>query len=511
MDRNNQKNKKVIVRNSLALYFRSALSMAITLYTSRVILQILGIVDFGIYNIIAGIVGMFTVFTGTISNAVSRFFAFAMGKSDATEITRIYTVCINIVVLALLVVVLLGETIGVYFLNTKLNVPVARMVAANWVYQAVLISFVINSLNIANNAAIIANEKMTFFAYMGIFDVVTKLVIVLLLGYFDVDKLKLYASLLCIQQVCLFACYQTYVSHHFSSCLYRLKIYRETFRQLVSYIGWTFLSSLAFVTKNQGVDIVLNLFFGPTVNAAKGIAAQVQNATSTFGVNFLTAISPQITKNYASGDFKHTLDYVFKGMRLSVYLLMLLMLPIAFNIDFILHLWLVKVPPMTATFVILILVVCALDTCSLPFHYGITASGNIKYYQIGSAVIQWCNLPLAYICLRLGMPPYSVLLVAIVCTMVLFAMRVLTLRRDIFFSLISFAKVFVFNLLVVVLVAVFCDKLLLGESIDLLGLIKSVVVITIINVLVIYLLGFNKHERSLINSKLNSYVSKISK
>ena len=170
MDNNYQKNKKVILRNSLALYFRSALSMAITLYTSRVILQILGIVDFGIYNIIAGIVGMFSVFTGTISNAVSRFFAFAIGMSDATEITRVYTVCINIVVLALLVVVLLGETVGVYFLNTKLNVPVARMVAANWVYQAVLISFVINSLNIANNAAIIANEKMTFFAYMGIFD-----------------------------------------------------------------------------------------------------------------------------------------------------------------------------------------------------------------------------------------------------------------------------------------------------------------------------------------------------
>lgn len=506
----NSANKR-IAKNTLVLYARSAITMLVALYTSRVVLQSLGVLDFGIYNIIAGMVGMFSVFTGTISNAVSRFFAFALGKKDKEGVTRTYTVSGNILLLTVCIIILLGETIGLYFLNRHLTIPSSRMVAANWVYQAVVVSFVVNALNIPNTAAIIAYEKMTFYAYLSIADAVSKLAITVSLQFSDWDKLQLYASLLSVQQIAIFICYNIYVKKNFKNCRYRFCLFKDDFLKLFSYIGWTFVSSLSFIAKNQGVDVLLNMFFGPLVNAAKGIAAQVYNATSTLGVNFLTAVSPQITKSYAEGDVVFMRNLVFRSVRLSFFLLAILMMPIALNVENILRIWLGVVPGYAPQFVNLMLLVCLFDTCSLPFHYGIVATGEIKAYQIFSSLIQLCNLPLSYLALYFGAQPYVVIVVAIVFSLTLFAFRLVWGRNVLEFSLRNFVKAVLGRILITGACIMLVDWFLLARSADVLVFLVSAVLVTLLNTLLIYILGLDAAEKVMINTKIISYGNKIFK
>lgn len=510
MESNKSANKR-IARNTIALFVRSILSMAITLYTSRVILHVLGIIDFGIYTVIAGMVGMLTMFTGTIAHAVSRFLSYALGKNDYNEVQKVYSASMNIIILVLVIVVVLAETIGLYFLNKHLNIPHDRLIAANWVYQAVVVSFSLQTLNIANNASIIAFEKMSFFAYMGIFDAVTKLMIVWGLYLCPYDKLILYSLLLCCQQLFMIVVYMIYVKRNLANCSYRFGLYKDIFSRLFSFIGWTFISSVTFIAKNQGVDLLLNLYFGPVVNAAKGISAQVQNATSQLGTNFLTAISPQVTKSYANSEYQVMLNLVFKGIRFSSYLLLLLMLPIIFNVDFILHLWLVEVPENASIFVVLALGFCVFETCSLPLHYGIMASGKIRNYQLGTSFIQLLNLPVSFLCLWLGGKPYIVMLIAILFAMALLLWRVIFLRRLVHFSYVDFLKKVCIRIFFVVLIVVAIDCLIRVHVESIFLLIKSVLVISFINMITIYVIGLQTSERNLINNKIKYNVVKFCK
>lgn len=510
MESSKSANKR-IAKNTIALFVRSTLSMAITLYTSRVVLHVLGIIDFGIYMVIAGMVGMLTMFTGTIAHAVSRFLSYALGRNEYKEVQKVYSASMNIILLVLVIVVVLAETIGLFFLNQYLNIPHERLNAANWVYQAVVFTFSLQTLNITNNASIIAFEKMGFFAYMGIFDAVTKLLIVWGLYVCSYDKLISYSLLLCSQQALMLVVYITYVKSNLPNCSYKFGLYKDLFLKLFSFIGWTFLSALTFIAKNQGVDLLLNLYFGPVVNAAKGIAAQVQNATSQLGTNFLTAISPQVTKNYANSDYQIMLNLIFKGIRFSFYLLILLMLPIIFNVDYILHLWLVDVPENANVFVVLALGFCIFETCSLPLHYGIMASGKIRKYQIGTSFIQLLNLPVSLLCLWLGGKPYIVMIIAIFFAIVLLLWRVVFLRKIVHFSYKDFMKKVCLRTFSVVLIVVVINYLARIHVSSFFLLIVSALVISIISMIAIYFLGLQEGERSFFNNKIKNYVVKICK
>lgn len=508
MVHSNRNVQERIAKNTLALYVRSLISLAITLYTSRIILYSIGVEDFGIYTVVAGMVGMLSLFTGTISNAVSRFFAFSIGSGGDEEVSAIYTVSINIILMTILVIFILGETLGGYFLNNGLNIPAGRLNAANWILQATIISFAVSSLNIPNIAAIIAYEKMTFFAYMGIFDAVSKLLIVYLLSTVTFDKLVFYAILLCLQQIVVSLCYYIYIWKNFIQCRYTFSLNLPVFKQLFAFIGWTFLSAFAFITKNQGVDILLNLYFGPIVNAVKGIAAQVQNAVISFGVNFLTAVAPQITKSYAQADYPVMMALIGRSVRFAFYLLLIIMLPVGLNIDYILNLWLVDVPEQTNRFVVLILILSICDICSLPLHNGIQASGKIRNYQMFSAFIQWGNLPFSYLALYKGADAYVVLYVAIFFSILLFGLRLFFLKRRVPFTYGFFLKGVLLHLVVVATTAMVINYLLHYTVVSFIDFVLSIIVITCINIIVIGLLGLKQPERIFIFNKINSYVYK---
>ena len=317
-------NNRKIAKNTLLLYFRMLLTMAVSLYTSRIILNTLGVEDFGIYNVVGGVVAMFSIISGSLSAAISRFITYELGREGYDRLKVIFSSAVTIQVILAFLICILAEVGGVWFLNTQMNIPVERVVAANWVLQCSIFTFMINLISIPYNAAIIAHERMKAFAYVSILEVVLKLLVAFALYIVIFDKLKVYAVLLLIVALIIRFVYAYYCKRHFKECTYRFIYDKEVLREMAGFAGWNLIGSSAGVLKDQGVNIVINLFCGTTVNAARGIAVQVNNATQSFVRNFMTALNPQITKSYASSDSEYLMKLLYKGSRLSFYMLSLI-------------------------------------------------------------------------------------------------------------------------------------------------------------------------------------------
>lgn len=407
----NSVSNKRIAKNTILLYFRMLFTMGVSLFTSRVILQTLGVEDYGIYNVVGGIVSMFTFLNGGMVSATQRYLTFEIGKGNKERLSKVFSTALQIHLFIALVIVILSETVGLWFLYEKLVIPEERMNAAFWVYQCSVLACVVSIMSVPYNASIIAHEKMSAFAYISVAEVTLKLLIVYLLYLSLWDKLIVYAGLTICVQLLIRWIYAHYCSKHFPESHYQHHIDKSLFKEMFSFAGWSFWGNLAAILYTQGLNMMLNIFFGPVVNAARGIAVQVQHAVQGFVTNFQMALNPQITKNYATGNLTQMHLLMFRSARFSFFLLYLLTLPILLETDYILTLWLKTPPSETVTFTQWMIAISLIYTTASPCVIANQATGKVKLYQMVVGGLLLLILPLSYFALKLGLPAYSVFIV----------------------------------------------------------------------------------------------------
>lgn len=501
-------NNKRIAKNTLMLYLRMILILVVSLYTSRVVLKTLGISDYGVYNVVGGFVSMLAYLNTAFVGATQRFMSFALGKGDKNLVFSTFATAKQTHILLAALIFIVAETFGLWFINNKLVIDASRMVAANWVYQCSIITLVITIINIPYNACIVSHEHMHIYAYVSIVDVVLKLVILYLLLVLPGDKLIVYALLQVSISLLLRLIYAIYCRKHFEECKVRPSIDKPLFKEMFSYAGWTALGSLGYTFKDQFSNIILNGFFGTAVNAARGIAMQVNGHIVPFSKNFFMAISPQITKQYASGDLEQSQKLVYAGARYSFFLLSIISIPIIINIDYILKVWLDTVPEYTASFLIITMISSLIYSFTNSTTTAIQATGNIKAFQIGVSIIMLLELPAAYWILKAGMaPPYALVPVLFTNSLAL-VFRFYLLKKMV--PSYSLKKYYVDTVLKCFVLCAVCFlpnywlKQYLPEGF--IGFCISVIVAVSFTALVIYYLGINKTERVMLK---NFIISKL--
>lgn len=398
-------NNRRIAKNTLFLYCRQLVTMAVSLYTVRVVLDVLGAEDYGIYNVIGGIVSLFSFLSGTMASATQRFLSFEMGKKEDRSLNHVFSVSMYTYLLMVGIILLLSETVGLWFVNNQLTIPIERLAAANFVYQSSILSFIVTLLCIPYNASIIAMERMNVFAYSSLVDAMLKLAIVWLLPCIAVDHLKIYAILMFIVITSVQLYYVWYCKRYFDFCRYKHSKDKSLFRSMLSFAGWNMIGALANILRGQGLNVLINLFFNPVLNAAYGIALQVNNAITNFTNNFYTAVRPQLVKLYAGGNTKGMLDLGYQSSRFAFYLMLVIIVPIMLDTEEILSIWLKEVPAHTVVFLRIIIVSSLIEVLAIPLANMLQASGNIKTFQLIVSVLYLLNIPISYVLLYCGFNP----------------------------------------------------------------------------------------------------------
>ena len=497
------KSNKIIARNTIYLYFRAFISLVITLYTSRIILKELGIEDYGIYTVVAGMSSFMTIVSGTLSHAMCRFMSHEFNKSIERRI-HVFCSCLNLAFLAIILCLIIFESIGIWFLNDILEIPVSRTFSANIAFQCSVFVFILNLVNVPYNSVIITNEDMGLFAYVTMIDVILKLIVAISLSIIHSDKLIVYSFLLILQAIIIRFIY-IYICHRrYPECIMRFIWDSSLVKSMFSFIGWTFLGSITFVLRESGVNFLLNIFCGPTVNAARGISTQVTNNVSIFGDNFLQATVPQTIKHYASNNLKGMHELVNNSCRYSFLLLMVFSLPVLTYTDFILNLWLVNVPTYASSFIKIILLYCIVSICSKPLETAVRASGNIKYYQISYAFLEFLNIPISWLLLYNGHSPIvtAIVIVIIGCFCVLcrvyYYNKLISLSYSTLLHEIGY-KLLLISVLSVVLFLVFSYLIPCNSLVSFLS---NILILSLFNGVMLYYIGLKKNERLLLLNKL---------
>ena len=444
---------KRIAKNTLMLYFRQILIMLVSLYTVRVVLATLGAEDYGIYNVVAGVVTMFSFLSGSMATASQRYFSFALGQNDEVQLKRYFSMSFTIYCLIALVVVVIAETFGLWFVENKLVVPAERAQAVFWIYQASIFSTVCTIVTAPFMASIIAHEDMNIYAYVSVVEVVLKLSIVFLLSLFSADKLIVYSLLMAAVVFMNTALYRGICARKYVECRFSFFWDKELFKELVGYTGWNMFGASVGVFKNQLVNIVLNQFFSPVVNAARGIAHQVNAAVNSFSQGFSTAVRPQIIKSYASGNKDEMLALMYRSCKATFFLMYVFTLPLSLEMPYVLGLWLGNVPENAILFIRLALLDALIDSVSYPLMTAAQATGRIGLYQSVVGGILLLNAPVSYLVLKLGAPPYGVFVVAIGCVLVATVARLIILKSLIGFSLMKFLSKVIIPVVVASVVA----------------------------------------------------------
>lgn len=496
-----------IAKNTLMLYIRMFITMGIGLYTGRVILDALGVEDFGIYNVVAGVVGMFSLLTGSLSSAISRFITFEIGSGNVERLRRVFSTSIVIQIVLAVLIAILVESVGLWFLNNKLVIPPDRMYAARWVLHISTLTCVIGLLKVPYNATIIAHERMSLFAILTVVESISKLAVAYFIMISPIDRLIFYAILTGGVSLVISGLYFVYGRVHFQECRnIKLRYHKSIFREMFSFAGWNFIGSSSAVLRDQGINILLNLFWGATVNAARGVSMQVVNAITQFSSNFMIALTPQITKSYASGDMDYMMRLVFRGSRFSFYLLLILSLPIFLNTSYILNLWLKEVPEYTVLFIQLTIVYCLIETLSRTLITSMAATGKIRNYQIiVGGVGGLLNFPLAYLVLWLGARPEMVVVTIIFASLVCLGLRLYLLRGMIGLSAKKFLRDVVLNVIKVTALSLFVPFVLdsyLDEG--MLSLVLTTMICVVTTGLAVYFVGCDRYEREFFRGKIDS-------
>ena len=430
------------------------LTMVVTLYTSRIVLNTLGIEDYGIYNVVGGFVAMLGFLNNSMAVATQRFLSFEIGKKDHAQLSRVFSMSMSIHFLIAIIILLLAETVGLWFVKTQLTIPSERLIAAQWVYHFSIFAFIVNVVSVPYNATIIAHERMNVFAWVSIIDVSLKLLIVFMLHWFGFDKLKLYSVLMFIVSLIIRIIYGSYCSRNFAESKYRFYWDKPLFKTIMSFAGWSLWGSASSVLHSQGVNILLNIFFGPAINAARGIAFQVRGAVNSFVYNFQIAMNPQIIKSYAINDLKYMHELIYQGAKYSFFLLFVISLPILFETEMILRLWLKIVPDYTVIFTRLVIINILIDSVSGPLMTGAQASGKIKVYQALVGGLLLFNLPVSYLFLKLNYPPEVTIYISIFISIVALFVRLIILQRLISITIKDFLNQVILKVFIVSLVAI---------------------------------------------------------
>lgn len=503
---NTVSNNKRIAKNTLLLYFRMFITMAIGLYTSRIMLQTLGISDYGIYNVVGGIITMLSFLNAGMVASSQRFISYELGRNDIQRLKTVFCTSVSIHLFIALIAFVLAETLGLWFINTQLNIDADRMIAANWVYQCSILTFMVNVISVPYNSCIVAHEKMSAFAYISILEVTLKLAVVFLLWILPFDKLIVYAILILIVSVLIRFCYTIYCKRHFEECIYHFEFNKSLFKEMFSFAGWSIIGNLGFSFKDQASNIILNIFYGTTLNAARGIGMQVSGIVNTFSSNFSMALNPQITKQYAAGNEEESRKLVYAGSRYTFYLLTLISIPIIINVDYILELWLGVVPEYTSYFLILSLITALLYAVSGCVTTAIQATGNIKKFQIGISVLMLLELPMAYILLYLGYPPYSVMYPTLLTYTIAIFFRFYLIKRMI--PSYSF-RYYIFHILVpcsivFLLCWITCHHICQYFETNFIAIVQTSLISITTTLIIVFLFGMNKYERMFIMKYIKS-------
>lgn len=494
-------NKKTIAKNTLMLYFRMLLTMAVGVYTSRVVLQTLGVADFGVYNVVGGFVAMLSYLNSVFVNSTQRFLSFTLGKGNKDRLRLTFTTAVSVHVAIALVVIIAAETFGLWFVNNVMNIEPDRLTAANWVYQSAVFSLVLTIISVPNKSSIVAHEHMHIYAYVSVVEAFLKLGIVFLLPILPADKLITYSILQLIVHAVIPIWFFIYC-HRFEECRFTLIFEKKLFKEMLSYSGWVMVGDLGFSFKDQISNVIMNLFLGTTINAARGIATQVNALVSSFAHNFTMALSPQITKQYAMGNYEQSRDLVLQGARLSFYLMSVMSIPLLININYILNLWLGIVPEYASQFVFIVIIASIVHATSKTQTAILQATGDIKWFQIGVSMILLSELPIAYYLLYLGYSPIYALMPSLITNTIAFLYRVILLRKkDPLFTIKDyFFDVLLKGTLIMTAVYYLCNLINHHININFFSFLCMSTLSVVISIVAIYFFGINNKERLLIHN-----------
>lgn len=506
---NTSNNNTRIAKNTIFLYFRMILLMVVSLYTSRVVLATLGIEDYGIYNVVGGIVSMLAFFNGTMSGVTQRYITFAIGERNEEKIQKVFSTALGLHWLIAIIIIVFSETVGLWFVLNKIVVPQGRVLAVFWVYQFSILTTIVLVVSIPYNACLIAYEKMSAFAYISIAEAILKLLIVYLISIVGSDRLVAYAILIFAVQLFIRILYNLYCKREFPKVIGKPHLHINIAKSMTGFTVWSFWGGLANVGMTQGLNILLNLFFGPSVNAARAVSSQVENTVQGFVINFQVAMNPQIIKNYASQEIKIMQTLLFSGCRYSFFLLFLFALPIIASCPLILKLWLVNIPDHTINFLRITMLILLVNSMSTPVMTAVNATGKIKKYQVTIGTIQLLIVPISYIVLLAGAKAESVFIVYLFITIIAQISRLLILRPLINLSIREFFNKVYYPALKVFFVSSIIPGLIWMNysKTDTLFVIELFVCL-LSAIICIYFIGFDREERNFVVLKIKSRINR---
>ncbi len=454
-------NKKRIAKNTILLYGRMVFNMVVVFYTSRILLNILGVNDYGVYNVVGGVVALFSFLNGSLGGATSRFITFDLGKDDPNELAKTFSAAFFCHLAIGLIIVLLAETIGLYLLNEKMIIPDESKVATMWIFQFSIASTFLTITQVPYNACIIAHERMNAFAYIGIADTLLKLGVVLSLKYFFFsDRLFLYGLFILLETFVITILYRVYCRKNFAECKFRFSHDSARMKKIFSYAGWDLIGNFSTVAQGQGLNVLLNMFFGPAVNAARAISVQINGAVGQFSNNFMMAVRPQIIKSYANGQIKEMMDLVYPSAKFGFIMSLFLVLPLISETHYVLQLWLKNVPDYAVPFCQIFLLVSLVNVWRNPFIAALHATGNIKLANAICGTILVSTLPISYVGLKMGAGPVSVFWITFIITVIVLVVDLINLKRFLpislirYFGQIAFPCLFVSSIVVATLFVV---------------------------------------------------------
>lgn len=492
----------LIAKNTIFLYIRLAFILFVSLYTTRTVLNVLGIEDYGVYNVVAGFVSLFSFLNASMSSCAQRFYNYNKGTDGEKGMMVVFNTSVIIQCIIMIISFVILETFGVWYINNKMVIPIERLIAANWLFQFSVINLILVIFQIPFVSAIIACEKMNYYSLVSIIDILLKLVLVLILPYVSYDKLIFYGSLTLIIGIFNFIMYTVYAKKKFDFIKIFHGFNKELFKQMLSFTSWTILDTLAYILKGQGLNVLLNAFCGTIVNAARGIAYQISNALSGFQSNIIVAFKPQLIQSYAENKTNRTKELMYSSSKISFIFLATLIVPIIIDLDYILNLWLKGVvPEYTVTFTILVLIDMLLSSLNTPISVTVQATGKIRSYQIIRSLITLSILPISWFCIRLTAEPSIVFIISLVITVIVQPVSMVLLRKVFSYSYKEYSlKVLFPCLLYSVLVPIipYYIKLFLPE-----GIVRLVIIIFVsifVSISLSIILVLDKKEKSMIKT-----------
>ena len=510
MSDNTSSNKR-IAKNSIFLTIRMVIVLAITLYTTRILLRILGVVDYGTYNVVCGFVAMFAFLNRAMSNGIQRFFNYELGKSGEEGANKVYCTAVFIQLILAVIIIILTESFGLWYLHNKMVIPEERMIAAEWIFQFSILSFLFVIMQAPFSAAVMAHERMDFYAIINVLDALIKLGIVFLLPYLHADQLIMYGILMAGISVVNFLIYYIYCKRNFKEIRLHRFFNKKQFLSMLSFSGWNLFGSLSNVLKEQGINLVINFFFGPIVNAARGIAAQVNGGLHGFVANITMPVRPQVVQSYAKGNIDRTMNLTYGISKLSCCFLLMMAIPISFEIDYILQLWLGdNIPQHANTFVIIVLFTSLISNLSSATSGVVHATGIMRDYQLWGGLVNMCSVPLAYFLLKYYPRPEIALLAVFVCSALGHFICLFVVRKLVGMSVLDYFKrivIPIMEVMVITIILVLPVHTFMREGFLRL-LVVSVLSVVIVGLL-FYYIGFNKSERKMSLQFILSFLKKL--